>query len=164
MLRRILLLIFLFPVLAFSQENADDALFIKSIYFGGGSYYVDYQQIIELQEFLNSIPHIETYYITVHSHTDNIGGVDYNNWLSQMRSTSVVERLILNEIKSEMIEIKDFGLHNPVYDNSTWEGRIRNRRVDIILHPLVLWWNHKIEMLDRNNDTILVLHVNYFMK
>ena len=138
MLRRILLLIFLFPVLAFSQENADDALLIKSIYFGGGSYYIDYQQIIELQEFLISIPQIETYDMTVHSHTDNIGGVEYNNWLSQMRSTTVVEELIQNNIPAELIEIKDFGLHNPVYDNSTWEGRIRNRRVDIILHPLVL--------------------------
>ena len=138
MLRRILLLIFLFPVLAFSQENADDALLIKSIYFGGGSYYIDYQQIIELQKFLISIPQIETYDMTVHSHTDNIGGVEYNNWLSQMRSTTVVEELIQNNIPAELIEIKDFGLHNPVYDNSTWEGRIRNRRVDIILHPLVL--------------------------
>ena len=138
MLRRILLLILLFPVLAISQENADDALLIKSIYFGGGSYYIDYQQIIELQEFLNSIPQIETYDMTVHSHTDNIGGVEYNNWLSQMRSTTVVEELIQNNIPAEMIQIKDFGLHNPVYDNSTWEGRIRNRRVDIILHPLVL--------------------------
>jgi len=138
MLRRILLLIFLIPVLAFSQENADDALLIKSIYFGGGSYYIDYQQIIELQEFLSSIPQIETYDMTVHSHTDNIGGVEYNNWLSQMRSTTVVEELIQNNIPAELIEIKDFGLHNPVYNNSTWEGRIRNRRVDIILHPLVL--------------------------
>ena len=147
-LKRILLMSFLVPVLSLGQESPREPENIKSIYFGGGSYYVDYQQIIELQEFLNSIPHIETYYITVHSHTDNIGGVDYNNWLSQMRSASVVDQLILNEIKSEMIEIKDFGLHNPVYDNSTWEGRIRNRRVDIILHPLVLWWNRKVEILN----------------
>lgn len=126
------------PVVAFSQKSANDPQFIKSIYFGGGSYYIDYEQIIELQEFLNSVPQIESYSITVHSHTDNIGGAEYNNWLSQMRSTTVVDELIQKDIQSEMIEIKDFGLHNPVYDNSTWEGRIRNRRVDIILHPLVL--------------------------
>lgn len=137
MSRRLLFLAFLIPSAVFSQGSADDPQFIKSIYFGGGSYYVDYQQIDGLQEFLLSIPQIETYYITVHSHTDNIGGVEYNNWLSQMRSTTVVQELILNDIKAEMIEIKDFGLHNPVYDNSTWEGRIRNRRVDIILLPLI---------------------------
>ena len=129
---------FLSPAVVFSQQSTEDPQSIKSIYFGGGSYYIDYQQIVELQEFLNSVPQIQTYYMTIHSHTDNIGGVEFNKRLSQMRSTSVVNELIQNGIQSEMIEIKDFGLHNPVYDNSTWEGRIRNRRVDIILHPMVL--------------------------
>ena len=36
-------------------------------------------------------------------------------------------------LKKEAIEIKDFGLFNPVYDNSTGYGRRMNRRVDIIL-------------------------------
>ncbi len=137
MARIILVLAMLFPELALCQSSSDEPQYMKSIYFGGGSYYIDYKQVIELQEFLESIPQIETYYMTIHSYTDNIGGVEYNNWLSQMRSSTVVNQLILNQIESEMIEIKDFGLHNPVYDNSTWEGRIRNRRVDIILHPLV---------------------------
>ena len=35
-------------------------------------------------------------------------------------------------IKKESIEIKDFGLFNPTYDNSTNYGRRMNRRVDII--------------------------------
>mgnify|MGYP003740816803 FL=1 len=87
-----------------------------------------------MQQFLDSIPNIHNYVITVHSHTDNVGGKEYNEWLSQMRSESVVEELLTNEkVKEEFIEIKDFGLFNPIYDNSTWEGRRKNRRVDIIL-------------------------------
>ena len=107
---------------------------IRSIYFRGGSYYVDREQTQELQHFLDSIPNLHNFLITVHSHTDNVGGKEYNEWLSQMRSESVIEELISNErVKPEVIEIKDFGLFNPIYDNSTWEGRRKNRRVDIIL-------------------------------
>lgn len=107
---------------------------IRSIYFRGGSYYVDREQTQELQHFLDSIPNLHNFLITVHSHTDNVGGKEYNEWLSEMRSESVIEKLISNErVKPEVIEIKDFGLFNPIYDNSTWEGRRKNRRVDIIL-------------------------------
>jgi outer membrane protein OmpA-like peptidoglycan-associated protein len=109
-----------------------------SIYFGGGSYYISQEQRISITQFLNKIPHVEQYSISIHSHTDNIGGVEFNNRLSQMRSHSAMEELLLNSIRPELIEIRDFGLHNPVYDNSTWEGKLKNRRVDIFLWPLAL--------------------------
>jgi outer membrane protein OmpA-like peptidoglycan-associated protein len=63
-----------------------------------------------------------------------VGGKEYNEWLSKMRGESVVDKLISNDkVKPESIEIRDFGLFNPIYDNSTREGRRKNRRVDIIL-------------------------------
>lgn len=118
--------------LSFAQKFGEPS-YIKSIYFGGGSFYVDRNQSTQLKDFLDSIPNIHNFVITVHSHTDNVGGVEYNEWLSEMRSESVIEELILNEkIKKEVIEIQDFGLFNPIYDNTTWEGRRMNRRVDII--------------------------------
>ncbi len=110
---------------------------LKSIYFGGGSYYVDEEQVLELNHLVDSIPNIRDFTITIHSHTDNIGGAAYNEWLSQMRSESVIQELLLSEFKMNQIEIKDFGQFNPVFDNSTWEGRRKNRRVDIIFWPIV---------------------------
>ena len=120
---------------SFAQEGPTHKI---SIYFGGGSHYISEEQKVKIQQFISNIPHVEQYSITIHSHTDNIGGVEFNDWLSQMRSHSAQEQLLLNNIKQNMIEIKDFGLHNPVYDNSTWEGKRMNRRVDIFLWPLVL--------------------------
>jgi outer membrane protein OmpA-like peptidoglycan-associated protein len=110
---------------------------LKSIYFGGGSYYVDDVQITELNQLIDSIPNVKDFTITVHSHTDNIGGAAYNEWLSQMRSESVIHELLLSEFSMNQIQIKDFGQFNPVFDNSTWEGRLNNRRVDIIFWPIV---------------------------
>jgi len=118
-----------------AQEGPEHKI---SIYFGGGNYYISENQKLKIQEFIFNIPHVEQYSITIHSHTDNVGGVEFNNWLSKMRSQSAFDQLLLNNINQDKIEIKDFGLHNPVYDNSTWEGKQMNRRVDIFLWPLVL--------------------------
>ncbi len=133
---RLLVLIISFSLLSFSQGQAQasgEPSYVQSIYFGGGSFYVSKRQSETLQHLLDSIPNIHNFVITVHSHTDNVGGKEYNEWLSEMRSDSVIEELLLNQnVKKEVIEKRDFGLFNPIYDNSTWEGRRRNRRVDII--------------------------------
>lgn len=120
----------------YSQDQAQGYV-LKSIYFGGGSYYADEYQLQELYDLVDSIPEIKYYTITVHSHTDNIGGAVYNEWLSNMRSETVIAELLNMEFKANQIEIKDFGQFNPVYDNNTWEGRRLNRRVDVIFWPLV---------------------------
>lgn len=111
---------------------------IKSIYFGGGSYYVDELQLEELYQFMDSIENIFQYHITIHSHTDNIGGAAYNEWLSEQRSQAVIEKLINRAIPEELIQRRDFGQFNPIYDNNTWLGRLKNRRVDIIFWPMVM--------------------------
>lgn len=121
-----------------AEDNMDpDQPLIKSIFFGGGSYYVDPEQSESLQDFLNGIPNIDMYTITIHSHTDNIGGAEYNNWLSNMRSESVAYELIMQQIPSNNIRINDFGQDKPIFDNRTYKGRLLNRRVDIILEMIV---------------------------
>lgn len=138
---RLVILIFCLLSLtkSFAQQEhvGEKGYILQSIYFGGGSYYVDEFQINELNHLIDSIPNIKDYTITIHSHTDNIGGAAYNEWLSQMRSESVIQELLLSEFSMSQIEIKDFGQFNPVFDNGTWEGRLKNRRVDIIFWPVV---------------------------
>ena len=123
------------PTIAIAQVGGPEPQLIKSIYFGGGSYYIDDFQIQELKEFIQSVHDIQNYSITVHSYTDNIGSPEYNQRLSELRSQAAIDELLRMEISRERIEIHDFGEFNPIYDNSTWEGRIRNRRVDVILWP-----------------------------
>lgn len=118
----------------FSQ---DDEL-RKSIYFGGGSYYVDEFQADELLHWLDSIPNLlEKYEIHLISHTDPVGGKQYNEWLSKMRSQAVQELLIQRNIPEHKISIKDWGLENPVFRNDSRRGMSLNRRVDVILYPLI---------------------------
>jgi len=136
MLRPVFLLLLLLNVTdVISQEKEH---LVKSIYFGGGNYYIDEFQVQEVKDFVQEIPNVQHYVITVHSHTDNIGGAAYNEWLSEMRSNAAIQILEDLSIDRSMIEIKDFGQFNPVYDNDTYIGRLKNRRVDIIFWPITL--------------------------
>lgn len=110
----------------------------RSIYFGGGSYEVDPWQAREMLDFVDSLGNIEGYSITIHSYTDDIGGADYNAWLSDKRSRATIYLLLQKGIDLHQIETRDFGQYNPIYDNNTWEGRRLNRRVDIIFWPLAM--------------------------
>ncbi len=122
----------------FGQEEADSPnYYIFSIYFGGGRYYIDSEQTQDLYDWIDSIEGAEDMEISIHSHTDNIGSKQYNAWLSQMRSESAIIKLIEKGLRQEMMSIEDFGELNPIYDNSTWEGKLKNRRVDIILRPIL---------------------------
>lgn len=110
----------------------------KSIYFEGGSYYMDEFQAADLAHWLDSIPNLlDKYQIQLISHTDPIGGKRYNQWLSRMRSESVMEFIVTRDIPMEMIHIKDWGLDNPVYENDSRMGMMMNRRVDVILRPVI---------------------------
>ena len=74
----------------------------------------------------------------VEGHTDNvpISTSEFrSNWeLSTARATNVVHFMI-NAFKfnPEKISATGYGEHRPIADNSTAEGRRRNRRVDIVM-------------------------------
>ena len=110
----------------------------KSIFFGGGSYFVGDEQITPLYQWLDSVPNLlDKYEIHLISHTDPIGGKEYNEWLSKMRSEAVQQILLNKSIPEFKISIKDWGLDNPVYNNDSYSGMQMNRRVDVILYPII---------------------------
>lgn len=120
----------------FSSLFAQDEL-RKSIYFDGGSYEISFDQQEFISNWLDSIPNLlEKYQIELISHTDPVGGRRFNQWLSGMRSQQVKKLLLQRFIPAEMIYIRDWGFERPIYDNNTSSGRIRNRRVDVIVRPL----------------------------
>jgi outer membrane protein OmpA-like peptidoglycan-associated protein len=119
-----------------AQQHVDEIR--KSIFFGGGSYYISEDQVSDLYQWLDSIPNLlDKYNIHLISHTDPIGGREYNEWLSEMRSFAVQTILLQKPVPEHKISIKDWGLENPVYNNDTWAGREMNRRVDVILYPII---------------------------
>lgn len=70
--------------------------------------------------------------IIVEGHTDNVGNRGYNNSLSEKRARSVSE-VLKPKLGHDKFSFKGYGQDKPVADNSTKEGRQKNRRVEIII-------------------------------
>ena len=69
----------------------------------------------------------------VEGHTDTTGSLATNNELSLRRASAVREYLIGQGIAPERIDVAGLGPSRPIEDNSTDQGRARNRRVEIVL-------------------------------
>jgi OOP family OmpA-OmpF porin len=69
--------------------------------------------------------------IKITGYTDNIGSADYNMKLSLRRAEAVRDYLVSIGVDPKKIEVKGEGMTNPVADNSTKEGRAKNRRVEV---------------------------------
>lgn len=73
-------------------------------------------------------------YAAMAGHTDNVGTENYNIELSHRRVESIATYLVenFNVNRSQLVTFW-FGDLNPVADNSTKEGRMQNRRVEILV-------------------------------
>ncbi|MFS4447491.1 OmpA family protein [Maribacter sp. 2307UL18-2] len=72
-------------------------------------------------------------YILVEGHTDSAGPEDYNMKLSQQRAESVTNYLIAQGISNGRFTTKWYGELQPKADNSTAEGKSKNRRVELAI-------------------------------
>ena len=88
---------------------------------------------VESRSQLDRVASILKAYPTVHvkigGYTDNSGDPAANHKLSQDRAVSVSNALQGMGIPSTRLEAEGYGDQNPVADNSTPDGRARNRRV-----------------------------------
>lgn len=83
--------------------------------------------IEELAQFLNAYPNTNA---TIEGHSDNTGSAAFNKQLSQKRADSVKQSLIDEfGISAERLTAIGYGVEQPIADNSTAEGRAKNRRV-----------------------------------
>ena len=79
--------------------------------------------------------------VEVQGHTDNVAllpSARYpSNWeLAAARSGEVVRLFVASGIQPERLEVVSFGEYAPIASNDTPEGRAKNRRIEIRLHPV----------------------------
>lgn len=69
--------------------------------------------------------------VLVEGYTDSSGDASFNQQLSEKRAEAVKTELVANGTNPDKIKTVGHGEDNPVADNSTREGRAKNRRVEI---------------------------------
>lgn len=83
----------------------------------------------ELESLTNMLLIRSDLRIKLEGHTDDYGTPEYNMELSKNRVQAVKDFLVMNGVSADRIEISYFGESKPVADNSSEDGRARNRRV-----------------------------------
>lgn len=87
-----------------------------------------YEQLNNVAAILKAYPNAK---IRLGGYTDNTGDAEANRRLSQARANSVMAELTKRGIDPSRLSAVGYGDENPVADNSTEEGRQKNRRIAI---------------------------------
>jgi OOP family OmpA-OmpF porin len=88
---------------------------------------VSFPILDEVLELMKARPSVK---MGVYGHTDNKGAVELNMRLSKERAAACKNYLISHGINATRLESQGFGPNKPIADNSTDDGRARNRRVE----------------------------------
>lgn len=91
-----------------------------------------FRTLDKLGEALKS-DQLQVYRFQIAGHTDSRGDEAYNCQLSQRRAQSVVRYLARRfGIQPERLSATGYGEEQPIADNETSNGRLKNRRVQIV--------------------------------
>ena len=87
-------------------------------------------RVAEIAKYIKNVPDAM---VSVVGHTDNVGTRELNMKLGQTRADFAKKQLINEEIDSNKIETSSQGPDEPIADNSTAEGKSKNRRTVVTI-------------------------------
>jgi len=115
---------------------------VDKILFASGDAAVKKEGLAVLKRVVEILKNVKDKNIRIEGHTDNVkitsklAKVYPSNWeLSAARAINVSKYLQQQGIDPKIISSTAFGEYQPLADNSTAEGRAKNRRIAIILLP-----------------------------
>lgn len=73
----------------------------------------------------------EDFHIQVYGHTDDVGGEEYNQMLSEQRADAVRDYLVEAGLDPDILTTRGYGKSQPLVEGTSPEARQRNRRVEI---------------------------------
>jgi outer membrane protein OmpA-like peptidoglycan-associated protein len=86
------------------------------------------EQLQNIAAILKAYPNVK---IKIGGYTDNTGSKKANLRLSQDRATNVMQELVQRGVDRSQLEAEGYGEQHPVAENSTAEGRQKNRRISL---------------------------------
>jgi outer membrane protein OmpA-like peptidoglycan-associated protein len=117
----------------FTAEALINALNILIINFDSGKHDVPPVRLAALQKGAGFIKKLQQrdpgIILEIGGHTDNVGGNDYNQKLSEDRANAVKDILVRYGVSAGGLQTRGYGLTQPKFDNNTEQGKFLNRRI-----------------------------------
>jgi outer membrane protein OmpA-like peptidoglycan-associated protein len=114
------------------EINKSGHVAVYGIHFDTGKFAILPESEDSLKQILALLNQNAALKLRVEGHTDNQGAAAANQTLSEKRAQAVMGWLIANGIDAARLTAKGLGQTKPVADNSTDEGRAKNRRVELV--------------------------------
>lgn len=105
----------------------------SGVYFDTNKYTINNASSATLDKLVKIFQEYPDTNILVEGHTDSTGPDDFNMKLSKQRAQSVTDYLSNKGISSGRFTTNWYGPNQPKYDNTTTEGRAKNRRVELAI-------------------------------
>jgi outer membrane protein OmpA-like peptidoglycan-associated protein len=122
------------PVRIDRSQDGEIIALPADVLFRFNRHYIRHRAIPVLHQAGRLIKTRPNYVMEVRGYTCTIGKLHHNMWLSQARATTVMKWLVShNYVDASRIVATGHGPADPVADNSTLDGRKRNRRVEIFV-------------------------------
>jgi outer membrane protein OmpA-like peptidoglycan-associated protein len=118
-------------------------------------------------KIITDVPNMK---LMIIGHTDSLASDAYNLQLSRERAESIKEYLVSEGVDATKLVTKGMGESEPIADNSTEQGRFRNRRIEFMVYDESLAGNDQgiavtagtsstidpdLNPLDSNNDDLM---------
>lgn len=116
----------------YDRLTTDGKITTYAITFETGKADLKPESIIEINRVAKLMQEHPELNFEVQGHCDNTGYDNVNDPLSQKRAEAIVAALVKQGIAKERLTAVGKGSHAPIADNSTAEGRAKNRRVEFI--------------------------------
>jgi len=104
---------------------------VYGIHFDTGKAAILPESADTLQQILALLQQNADLKLRIEGHTDNQGQAAANQGLSEKRAQAVLGWLVANGVEMSRLTAKGFGQTKPIADNSTEDGRAKNRRVEL---------------------------------
>jgi len=105
---------------------------IEDMLFDFNKYTIKLSNNNVLDRLTEVIQDNKKYNIKIVGHTDNVGGEEYNQTLSEKRAEAIFNALLKRGVSADRVSFLGKGESIPIVENSTEFNRKKNRRVEII--------------------------------
>lgn len=115
------------------KTKDEQSIDLNTIHFHYNSAELTDEALLILEAVAKQLNDAADYAIEVIGHTCDLGSNEYNQSLSEARAASVVAELKRQGVKAERLSSSGRGEIEPVADNSTEDGKAKNRRTEFKL-------------------------------
>jgi outer membrane protein OmpA-like peptidoglycan-associated protein len=116
----------------YDRMMSDGKFITYGITFDVGKSTIKPESMGEINRIVQLMNENPTLKFSVEGHTDSTGNPASNQTLSEARSKAIVDKLVSLGISADRLTASGKGQNNPIDDNSTDEGRAKNRRVEFV--------------------------------